>query len=107
MGSSRGTAAPNLRHSASLIIALSLKFADANLNSEVGERVNERLEEFMNVPKILTTITTHYRNFGGFPHDMNAVDRDFYLLFGWTMMNTYHPQMIYYGLENGLFLGQV
>ena len=107
MGSIRGTAAPTLRHSERLLIALSLKFADANLNYEVGERVNERLEEFMNVPNFLTTINAHYRNFGGFLHDMNAADRDFDILLGWTMMNTYHPQMIYYNLENGLFLGQV
>lgn len=90
------------------VVALFLVLAvpvQAEFNYEVEKRVLERINDFMNGPRIANGVTAKFRSNGGFPSDMVAKDRDAYLRFCYSLMQEFKFDMLYYGLEDGTFIG--
>ena len=77
----------------------------AAFNYEVEKRVIERIDAFLNGPIIANGLTAKFRANGGFPHDMDARDRDAYLRFEYSLMQEIKMDMLYYGLEDGTVIG--
>eukprot|EP00538_Stauroneis_constricta_P000553 CAMPEP_0119572284 /NCGR_PEP_ID=MMETSP1352-20130426/44544_1 /TAXON_ID=265584 /ORGANISM="Stauroneis constricta, Strain CCMP1120" /LENGTH=998 /DNA_ID=CAMNT_0007621969 /DNA_START=74 /DNA_END=3067 /DNA_ORIENTATION=+ len=77
-------------------------FAGAQeFNYEVEKRVIERLSEFLGDPVAVNDIIFNFRKHGGFPHQMEAPDRDLYLKMAYSVSQ----KLIYYGLEDGSISG--
>lgn len=93
-----------------LLIALTFVYylaapISAEFNFEVGLRVHERVTEFIGAPtNVLDSISNLFIN-DYFSHDLRSPDRNDFLRFGDAMLKTYHYDMIYYGLEDGTFVG--
>jgi len=78
----------------------------AEFNFEISRRVHEKLSQYMNDPRLIARTISEYRINHGFPHDMTAPDRDAYLRLNDALMVLYpHFESIYYGLEDGVFVG--
>lgn len=95
----------HLLFSLGILFALFIPRALAEFNYEVEKRVLERIDDYMNGPRIANGITAKFRANGGFPHDLQARDRDAYLRFCYSMMQEFKFALLYYGLEDGTFLG--
>lgn len=65
----------------------------------------ERIHDYMNGPRIANGISEKFRTNGAFPHGMDSRDRDTYLVFGYSMIQEFKFDMLYFGLEDGTFLG--
>uniref|UniRef100_A0A6U3T687 G-protein coupled receptors family 3 profile domain-containing protein n=1 Tax=Ditylum brightwellii TaxID=49249 RepID=A0A6U3T687_9STRA len=92
-------------------LALLLRFLSAaeaqlqiELQIEVENRVRERIHEFMKGPTTINDLISELRTNGGFPHNMDARDRDAYLKLCFTIVKKFDVK-VYYGLEDGTFLG--
>ena len=71
---------------------------------QVQERVRENVDHFMNAPVLATSLLRDFVDLGGFPHDLQAPDRDGALRYLFSQVQTNHLK-VYYGLETGVFLG--
>lgn len=81
--------------------------AENQFNYEVGLRVHERVSEFISIPKYALDLISNYRANGySFPHDLDAADRDEFLLTADALLETFPIDMVFYGLEDGLFVGK-
>ena len=87
------------------IFVCSLHHALAEFNYEVEKRVLERIDDYMNGPRIANSITANFRTNGGFEHNMDSRDRDAYLRFCYSLMQKFKFDMLYVGLEDGTFIG--
>lgn len=87
------------------IITFQTISVQAEFNYEVEKRVLERIDEFLNGPIIANGLTSNFRANGGFLHDMDAPDRDAYLRFEYSLLQEIQMDMLYYGLEDGTFMG--
>jgi len=75
-------------------------------NFEVGQRVRERLQDYMSDPSAIVRLVSEYRSNGPFEHDMRAPDRDAYLKLNEALMRLFPDfDSVYYGLEDGVFVG--
>jgi len=90
-----------------LLLLLVITPASAEFNYEVEKRVLERIDEYLNGPRIANGITDKIRTNGGFPHNMDARDRNAYLTFSYSLMQQFKFDLLYFGLEDGTFLGYV
>ena len=78
----------------------------AEFNFEISLRVREKLTQYMNDPITIARIISEFRANGGFPHDMAAPDRNAYMRLNDALLSQYpHFESIYYGLEDGVFVG--
>ena len=68
------------------------------------ERVKEELKKFMNVPRAAMEIFDSFYYKGGFPNNLQAPDRYYSLQFIHSLIDV-TEQVIFYGLEDGTFLG--
>lgn len=77
----------------------------SNFNFEVG-LLRERVTEFMKEPiNILDSVSDLLNKNYFFPHGARSPDRDAFLLLGDALIKTYRHEMIYYGLDDGTFVG--
>ena len=88
-----------------LLCLSTLTGVQAEFNYEVEKRVLERIDDYMNGPRIANGISAKFRTNGGFPHDMDARDRDAYSRFSYSLMQEFKFDMMYVGLEDGTFMG--
>ena len=88
-----------------LISLLHKGFANeaAELERQVQERVRESIDYFMNAPPLATSLQSDFYDLGGFPHGLQAQDRDLALQYMFSQVKTQQVK-IYYGLETGVFL---
>jgi hypothetical protein len=78
----------------------------SEFNFEISQRVHEKISRYMNDPRSIARIISEYRSNGGFPHDMAAPDRSAYLRLNEAVLTQYpHFESVYYGLEDGVFVG--
>ena len=78
----------------------------AEWNFEISRRVNEKVAQFMKDPISIVRIISEFRANHGFPHDMAAPDRNAYMRLNDALLSQYpHFESIYYGLEDGVFVG--
>ncbi|CAB9499784.1 two-component hybrid sensor and regulator [Seminavis robusta] len=77
----------------------------AEFNYEVEKRVVERIDDFMNGPRTANGLTAKFRRNFGFPNNLQALDRDYYLRFAYSLLQEFHFDMVYLGLEDGTFMG--
>ncbi|KAL7473608.1 hypothetical protein ACHAXS_014068 [Conticribra weissflogii] len=77
----------------------------ADINFEIGNRVEERLTEYISTPANLLKLVTSYRSNVAFPNDLGAADRDVFLKLGEALLTTFPHDIIYYALEDGTFVG--
>jgi hypothetical protein len=93
-----------------LLVLISLHHhntANAAFNYEVEKRVLERIDDFLNGPIVANGLTAKFRTNGGFAHDLDARDRDAYLRFEYSLLQEIQMDMLYFGLEDGAFIGCV
>ena len=93
------------RWALSLLALIALGVVQAEFNYEVEKRVLERIDDYMNGPRIANGISARFRTNGGFAHGLDARDRDAYLGFSYALMQEFKFDMLYFGLEDGTFLG--
>ena len=78
----------------------------AEWNFEISRRVNGKVAQFMKDPISIARIISEFRANHGFPHDMTAPDRNAYMRLNDALLSQYpHFESIYYGLEDGVFVG--
>lgn len=82
-------------------------FTDAAFNYEVERRVFERVDDFMSGPTIVTSLLQRFLKNGAFPNQVDVRDRDAYATLAYSLLNEYEFDMIYYGTEDGMFMGYV
>ncbi|KAL7472380.1 hypothetical protein ACHAXS_012718 [Conticribra weissflogii] len=85
--------------------AVIVKTSNADFNFEIGNRAHDRLTELMGMPTKIQHLISTYRTNKAFPHDFEAPDRDLFLAFGDALLKTFPHDFIYYGLEDGTFVG--
>lgn len=71
---------------------------------QVQERVRENVDYFMNAPVLATSLHSDFYDLGGFPHGLQAPDRDLALQYMFSQVKTRRLK-VYYGMETGVFLG--
>ena len=71
---------------------------------QVQLRVRENIDYFMNAPVLATSLQSDFFDLGGFPHDLEAPDRDLALQYMFSQVQTRQIK-VYYGLESGVFVG--
>ncbi|KAL9182196.1 hypothetical protein ACHAXT_012848 [Thalassiosira profunda] len=89
-----------------LSLALLLIGVRAEFNFEVGRRIHERVSSLLLAPPTILLQLDLYRENGGFDSDLRATDRDAFFRLNDAFMETYPQfQSIYFGLEDGVFMG--
>lgn len=81
------------------------KTSNADFNFEIGLRAHDRLSELMGMPIKIQRLITTYRTNKAFPNDFEAPDRDNFFALGDAILKTFPHDLIYYGLEDGTFVG--
>ena len=71
---------------------------------QVQLRVRENIDYFMNTPVLATSLQADFFDLGGFPHQLEAPDRDLALQYMFSQVQTRQIK-VYYGLESGVFVG--
>jgi hypothetical protein len=66
-------------------------------NFEVEKRIRENLDFFLSGPVDTGKVLSGFRRNGGFPHDMNAADRNDFLALAYSVTQP----LVYFGLEDG------
>ena len=84
----------------SLLAALPTTEAQ-QFNFEVEKRVVDNLNFYLGDPISANELLATYYNNGGFPHRLQAPDRDDYAKLAYSLPE----HLIYYGLENGTNVG--
>jgi hypothetical protein len=87
------------------LLCLVVSLASADFNYEVGKRIEETLGSYFDKPKRALSFISRFREIDGFKHHLSARDRDEYLKLCFSIGQEYDLPIIYYGLENGLYLG--
>lgn len=91
---------------ASALLLLSLApTTQASFNYEVEKRVFERVNDFMSGPVVVTSLLERFRKNGAFTHNLNVSDKNAYSQISFGLLNEYKFDMIYYGTEDGIFVG--
>ena len=85
--------------------AVTFTSTQAAFNYEVERRVFERIDDFMSGPTIVTSLLQRFLENGAFPNDVDVRDRDAYATLAYSLLNEYKFDMIYYGTEDGIFMG--
>ncbi len=67
--------------------------------------MTEKLASYTTAPIRLLSFLSTYRSKKAFSHDLRASDRDEFLVLGDALLTTYPHDLIYYGLEDGTFVG--
>lgn len=89
-----------------LLLLLSFPIlTQATFNYEVERRVFERIDDFMSGPMIVTGLLERFLENGAFPNDVDVRDRDIYSTLSFSLLNEYKFDMLYYGTEDGVFVG--
>ena len=88
-----------------LLLSVALKPAYATFNYEVEKRVFERIDDFMSGPVVVTSLLERFLNNGAFPNHLDAADKDAYSTLSFSLLNEYKFDMLYYGNEEGIFVG--
>ena len=86
-------------------LLLLLPATQAVFNYEVEKRVFERVDDFMSGPMIVNNLLERFRKNGAFPHNLAVEDKDEYSRLAYSLLNEYEFDMIYYGTEDGIFVG--
>ena len=90
-----------------LLLVPAIHSVQATFNYEVERRVFERIDDFMSGPMIVTSLLERFLANGAFPHQGDVRDRDAYATLSYSLLNEYKFDMIYYGTEDGVFVGYV
>eukprot|EP00569_Conticribra_weissflogii_P001723 CAMPEP_0171354350 /NCGR_PEP_ID=MMETSP0878-20121228/44663_1 /TAXON_ID=67004 /ORGANISM="Thalassiosira weissflogii, Strain CCMP1336" /LENGTH=786 /DNA_ID=CAMNT_0011860323 /DNA_START=248 /DNA_END=2608 /DNA_ORIENTATION=- len=77
----------------------------SGFNFEIGQRAHEHLAQLIGMPTKIQQLIDTYRTNKAFPHNFEPPDRDIFLVFGDAMLKTFPHDLIYYGLEDGTFVG--
>jgi len=88
-----------------LSLVLASTTAMSGFNYEVERRVFERVDDFMSGPVHVALLLERFRKNGAFPHQLDVKDRDAYSTLAYSMLNEYQFDMVYYGMEDGTFVG--
>lgn len=88
-----------------LILCIAPKLIQAGFNYEVEKRVFERVDDFMSGPMVVTSLLERFRKNGAFPNELSTADKDAYQTLSYSLLNEYKFDMIYYGTEDGIFVG--
>jgi len=88
-----------------ICVALTTPPTLAEFNFEIGNRVTEKLASYTTAPIRLLSLLSTYRSKKAFSHDLRAPDRDEFLVLGDALLTTYPHDLVYYGLEDGTFVG--
>jgi hypothetical protein len=75
--------------------------AQQQFNYEVEKRILDRLGYYLGAPVAANLFLANYRDNGGFPFQLEAPDRDAYLVTGYSLAQP----LLYYGLEDGVCVG--
>ncbi|KAL7464469.1 hypothetical protein ACHAXS_004803 [Conticribra weissflogii] len=77
----------------------------SGFNFEIGQRAHEHLAQLIGMPTKIQQLIATYRTNEAFPNNFEPPDRDIFLVFGDAMLKTFPHDLIYYGLEDGTFVG--
>jgi hypothetical protein len=87
------------------LFALWLSAEAAAFNYEVEQRVFDRINDFMEAPKKVTSLMERFQKNGAFPDQLGVADTKAYSTLSYSMLDEYKFDMLYYGTEDGLFFG--
>jgi hypothetical protein len=80
------------------VLASLFPIADSrSFNFEVEKRISERIDFFLSGPTETAKIISSFRRNDGFPHNMDAADRDLFLALAYSVTQP----LVYFGLEDG------
>ena len=88
-----------------VLLSIAFRPVEATFNYEVERRVFERIDDFMRGPMIVTSLLERFLKNGAFPEQLAVGDKDSYSTLSYSLLNEYKFDMIYYGTEDGMFLG--
>jgi hypothetical protein len=80
-----------------LLVARFIPSYAQQFNYEVEKRILERLEFYLGGPVATNQLIANFRANGVFRNNMEAVDRDQYLVIAYSVSQP----LVYYGLEDG------
>ena len=86
-----------------LLLPLVVVVEGRQFNLEVEKRIRERLDFFLAGPVDTGRVLSGFRRNGGFPHNMEAADRDRFLALAYSV----NQPLVYFGLEDGTCPGYV
>ena len=74
---------------------------------QIQKRIYEQIDNFMSPPLERLQVWSDYIDLGGFPNNMNALDRDEVSKYLYSTIRTTENYIPFYGLEDGLVNGYI